>query len=61
MISRGLTASSLWVMLTPNKTTATPPQWHTEAKKLTPPANDSDRYLWTDLKNNLFDVMILGH
>ncbi|MDZ7812496.1 MAG: fused MFS/spermidine synthase [Ideonella sp.] len=51
-------ASSLWVMLTPNKSTTTPPAWHREAQKLTPPTSDSDRFLWTDLKNNLFDVMI---
>lgn len=52
-------AISMWVMLTKRSPVEAPPAWHTEGKLLTSTASDSDRYLWTDLKNNLFDVLIL--
>ncbi|MFD2451378.1 spermidine synthase [Ideonella paludis] len=52
-------STSVWVILTPASSTEAPRPWHTEGKVLDESAPDSDRYLWTDLKNNLFDVMIL--
>lgn len=52
-------AMSVWVMLSQRRPTDAPPPWHTEGKLLSSEATDSDRYLWTDLKNNLFDVLIL--
>lgn len=52
-------ASSIWVILTKLGPAEAPGAWHTEGKLLSSAATDSDRYMWTDLKNNLFDVLIL--
>jgi spermidine synthase len=52
--------SSIWVVLVRDGNVHRARAWYSEDQLLPKPPGDSHRYLWTDLNNNLFDVLLLG-
>ena len=59
-VAQGHEFSSNWVLLTRAPTIHREQPWYLHGKPLAGPKDQSTRYLWTDLNNNLFDVMVMN-
>jgi hypothetical protein len=58
--TQGHEFSSHWVLLTKVPDAHSALSWYSDGKPLTTQPGESKRYLWTDLNNNLFDVLVLN-